>query len=338
MALLFTGSSYGTDECGDMYPIFTTPDHEFNEPPFGDCAIFFRELFNGDRAVMGPINNTVGFSDGIGMDAVMQQQPMCSFSIMDSDGACSDSYTFSGPDHAPDTHMFSHHVFDFFAVPYRVPEIQTQTLNKENVENAGRRSRTRAGVKVIYSHVIGQNINENKLVGDVIDYLTALKNSTHYPLFIRKGHKGLQMNEVDNALRTISAPKKSGDYAAIIQGGTYLTLDHGVNMSVKGLLARVWWIITNQYQESQQELLQENLVKSLGQCIEDDDHRVCSNGKTQRIVSVLQGYIDGIEIDDCEEAPAVEAFLKVFFDSNPGLQDVSGLSDAERQNYAQRGI
>ncbi|MEN8237500.1 MAG: hypothetical protein ABFQ95_08215 [Pseudomonadota bacterium] len=225
-------------------------------------------------------------------------------------------------------------ISDLFAPLRRTTQ---QYVGRENVENAQRRSRTKSAVEVIFRQVQGKNIAEDELLEEVIAYIKFLQTSDRHASFTRDNSECV-MNEVDNALRTINGPKKTpNDFGSILPGGHYLTLNDRTSMSIKGLLARTWWIITNQFQDDQREMLQESLVKALGQCIEDDDHRVCGNGKTQRIVSVLQGYVDGVEVDEWKSLPTVDIFLKgLFAPINEELQKVCRSDDEEeRQSYAQ---
>ncbi|MDP3532468.1 MAG: hypothetical protein Q8S31_04180 [Alphaproteobacteria bacterium] len=44
-----------------------------------------------------------------------------------------------------------------------------------------------------------------------------------------------------------------------------------------------------------------SLIVNLGQCIEDDGHRICEMGKMKRLVTALQGYIPGITLDAIDD-------------------------------------
>ncbi|MBP6985057.1 MAG: hypothetical protein KBB83_00515 [Alphaproteobacteria bacterium] len=211
-------------------------------------------------------------------------------------------------------------------------------VDRENVERADRHNKTRAAVEAIYAEMRSFPIDEKTQMDAVVAYLQKLKASNHYSSYKRKymdAGSALEMNEIDNALRTICAPRMTAlDFASINDGDVYLTLQDGTQMTVRGLLTRSWIYILNQT-EGLQLLLKDSLVRALGQCIEDDNHRVCSNGKSQRIVTTLQGYIEGIEMDDSEAIRTINEFIAVFLSNKQDkIIEMSEKPDDERLAYA----
>lgn len=61
-----------------------------------------------------------------------------------------------------------------------------------------------------------------------------------------------------------------------------------------------------------------SLVKALNDCIEDDDHRVCSVGQAERMILVLQGHDPDVVLDKLEESISVMDLQCQFFASNDG--------------------
>jgi len=217
-------------------------------------------------------------------------------------------------------------------------ELAQPFVDRENVERVDRHSKTRAAVEVIYAEMRSFPIDEKAQMDAVVAYLQELKESNHYSSYKRKymdAGSDLEMNEIDNALRTICAPRMTAlDFASINDGDVYLTLQDGTEMTVRGLLARSWTYILNQT-EGLQLLLKDSLVRALGQCIEDDNHRVCSNGKSQRIVTTLQGYIEGIKMDDSEAIRTINEFITVFLSNKQDkIIEMSEKQDDERLAYA----
>ncbi len=188
--------------------------------------------------------------------------------------------------------------------------IQNPQVDTENVMRSGRIPKTKQAIDVIYKHLKGQEISDEEMIVELITYLTNLQSSERYLSFERKGKS---MNEIDNAFTTLSGHAPGLSHFSIMEDKDYIILDDKTRVSVKTLLTRVWWIITRQYKDHEQEILKESLVKALGQCIEDDKHRVCDVGKTQRIATVLQGYLEGVKIDDyAESSPDPKKFLQGF--------------------------
>ncbi|MBP6985343.1 MAG: hypothetical protein KBB83_01980 [Alphaproteobacteria bacterium] len=109
------------------------------------------------------------------------------------------------------------------------------------------------------------------------------------------------------------------------------------------LLAQVWReiilfqdLLNQNNTASQRATMQISLVKALGQCIEDDGHRICHPGKTRRLLTVLQGYIPGIHIDNLDNPSVVD--FKASFENelfrtlNETMPDLSDLIVMQTRN------
>lgn len=65
------------------------------------------------------------------------------------------------------------------------------------------------------------------------------------------------------------------------------------------------------------------LIVNLGQCIEDDGHRICTKGKMKRLITALQGYIPNVTLDaiDNNDVPVVKDVFAAFYaDTNNSFQ------------------
>jgi len=186
-----------------------------------------------------------------------------------------------------------------------------EARNLENVMNAERMAKTKVSIGLIYSLLQGKKINEEVCIQEFRLYLEHLQKGTRHASFARRNG----MNEVDNAFYTLERSGHLEDHDSILRGDAqiYIHLEDGTPVTIKSLLAKTWWLINWQFKDKQQDVLKESLVRAIGQCIEDDGHRVCNVGKSQRITTVLQGYIEGIKTDDIEIAPEPNTFLSSFF-------------------------
>ncbi len=117
----------------------------------------------------------------------------------------------------------------------------------------------------------------------------------------------------------------------------YTHTDNDTPVTIKSLLSRTWWIILNNYQGNDQDTLKESLIRALGQCREDDGHRVCNIGRSQRIAIVLQGYMGGIKIDDYEQLPKPIEFMSAFLKSKAEeTQNITNEPKEKQIQYAQQ--
>ncbi|MBS0185545.1 MAG: hypothetical protein JSS34_04295 [Proteobacteria bacterium] len=149
---------------------------------------------------------------------------------------------------------------------------QEEARNLENVMKAARIQRTKESIETIYTLLRGHEIDEDLCIREFYLYLEHLKGGTRYVSFARRNG----MNEVDNAFFTLGRSDHPGDHDSILRDDAqiYINLDDGTPVTMKSLLAKTWWLINQKFNINQQGVLKESLVKALGQCIEDDGHRV----------------------------------------------------------------
>jgi hypothetical protein len=152
-------------------------------------------------------------------------------------------------------------------------------------------------------------------------------------LLRRRGSHGA--TELENALRTLEGQWVEGDLSPSLRSNEQFTAQD-VTFGMGDLCA---WVVAGIEQYRDQDPVKErqakanmthSLVLALAHCIEDDGHRVCGVGVSQRLLGVLQGYYDEVRIDPvtpgmllCElgaelerlhgENPPSEALLREFW-------------------------
>lgn len=206
-----------------------------------------------------------------------------------------------------------------------------QGQNLENVMDGERIRKTKQAIEHIYGLLKGKDTSEELCIQELQQHLEYLLKSEHYSKYFRPSNNG--MNEIDNARLTLQGP--AAGFPAILEEMVYITLDNDTPVTIKSLLAKSWWLITRQIKDKEQSIVKETLVKSLGQCIEDDGHRVCDVGKSQRITTALQGYIEGIKIDNFDTPPTPQTFLSAFFTpKQKEIEIVMSQTPEEQRLYA----
>lgn len=164
------------------------------------------------------------------------------------------------------------------------PSIFQDTVDQENVMEHGRISRVELAIRWLVD-----TYNDVPSEKESIRILTGISEK------ILKGEISQDETEIVNARRTLLDPSSSGDFSkAMIENPSYILGLPGVGQ----LAAMVWKRIHSEdYTPHVQENLRLSFVKALAHCIEEDGHRVCGVGQTQRLLQVLQGYESGIHID-----------------------------------------
>jgi hypothetical protein len=148
------------------------------------------------------------------------------------------------------------------------------------------------------------------------------------------------VTELENARQALTRPLRRGDYSRPITQNDRFKLSEEKSIGLAELNALVWEAVHGDGE------LVESLIHALGQCIEDDGHRVCGVGVTQRLTRFLQGRIDGIP----GEPPPVPSSLLCAFgeqlrrelgedvDPEPDQQDALAAAIRKRGDelYAER--
>ena len=100
----------------------------------------------------------------------------------------------------------------------------------------------------------------------------------------------------------------------------------GLLTSGKELIGRLW-IFASNLTEQEQTLAKESMITALSESSDQNGERVCNQGKTQRlIVAVLQGRLDGVNIDEIPVQVSGAQALPMFFNVK-ARQDIDNLED-----------
>lgn len=184
------------------------------------------------------------------------------------------------------------------------------TIDLENVMRSDRIARAQACVRVLLADE-GPN-GLDRATHDAIDHFFAeleaavrdgageLTIGERATLSRRRGRTG---RVIENARRTLDGPRMSDDYSdSLASGNVSMVMPEGA-IDVGDIAARVWRRIERHVSDTPEESAREqramrwSYLMALEQCIEDDGHRVCGVGLTERLVGVLQGYCPDIHAD-----------------------------------------
>ncbi|MEI8321114.1 MAG: hypothetical protein WCG05_03785 [Alphaproteobacteria bacterium] len=210
----------------------------------------------------------------------------------------------------------------------RAPQAQPrQQVDLENVMNARRIAASAVALKCLWDITPGFQLDP-EIVTIVGDYIASITD----PIFqkIRAGD-----TELNHALFVLSGHKNEarGDSDSLADNEIY-TSGTSTYFRMLGILGRVWHIIHSPEMAAHKDKLLHSFVTALTQCFDEEGyrgpHRICNVGKVQRLLSVLQGYVDGIRIDEVEEIPTVEKVLVELTSSlfNEGVPKVT-VSEAQ---------
>ncbi|MGN6671206.1 MAG: hypothetical protein ACTHJ4_06690 [Candidatus Nucleicultricaceae bacterium] len=219
--------------------------------------------------------------------------------------------------------IVNHHVGTTYAYPDQIADLSTQfqgitpvyqyayteedpSVDTENVMSADRQHAAQGSVPAVMRHTASlmrsDVVNhENELFREVVAYLNTMLSQKH-----KFKRENSTMDEVSNAIYALIGPKKGRDFPNFESVGE-ATMSGHTSVTMKSLLTRIWLTIKTYKNEKDRENLKHSLILALGQCIEKDGHRVCSVGKTQRLLSVLQGYLEGVDIDAYREKTEAKA-------------------------------
>jgi hypothetical protein len=99
--------------------------------------------------------------------------------------------------------------------------------------------------------------------------------------------------ELQHAQRTLSGRTRARDLSGPITSNEEFS-GGGATVRLGELCAQVWTAIHTEAREADRPMLREALLLALARCIEDDGHRVCGVGVSQRLVGVLRGHLEGL--------------------------------------------
>jgi hypothetical protein len=127
--------------------------------------------------------------------------------------------------------------------------------------------------------------------------------------------------ELENALRTLQGKHRIGDFAVAIRNKPPFKLQDGKSITLDELCAYEWTAI-ERYQapsgrledtERDQATMKQGIVMALAQCIEDDTHRVCGVGFSERLISVLAGHYPFVQVKFVTRAERETAVFREVF-------------------------
>jgi hypothetical protein len=120
-------------------------------------------------------------------------------------------------------------------------------------------------------------------------------------LFRTRGPQGT--TELEHARRTLFAPVRAGDYSEPVKRNSSYRIGSDDAIGVGTLCGLVWEYAcrfeapgkTKEQNAQEQQLIRHAVINALAQCIEDDGHRVCDVGITQRLTKLLSGRLPGLK-------------------------------------------
>jgi hypothetical protein len=176
--------------------------------------------------------------------------------------------------------------------PSRFQSLQTlENANLENVMNEGHIKGVAAVVQELRTLVGKKTLPVEKVVSELdalIEKLEAQRPEVPIGLYKERegGGDGLQRarwvlhRPKDAQMTFLSDPiEKNAPYKLV----------GGEKIGVGELVALAWAAIDTHPSAHERELMREALVSALAGCIEDDGHRVCNDGITQRLVKFFHG-------------------------------------------------
>lgn len=103
--------------------------------------------------------------------------------------------------------------------------------------------------------------------------------------------KDFTVPEKKSIRNTLSSPRSQFDLSDSLMSNSEYDDEFGL-----GQLAAAIWKLADQKPDDKENIVY-SFYKALAECIEEDGHRVCSIGISQRLVTVLQGYFDEVSVD-----------------------------------------
>lgn len=204
-----------------------------------------------------------------------------------------------------DNWMFS---FQEITPVTQVPYVyEDPSVDRENVMRGERQYAAQGSVPSVMRHTDGWmkpdiRAHEEELFNEVVGYLKSMLPQKH-----KFKRKESHLDEISNAIYALTGGRKANDFPNFLSPSEMTMQGGGAAITLKTLLARTWIAIKNHNNKQESENMKHSLILALGNCIEKDGHRVCAVGKTQRILSVLQGYVKGVDMDNLKDKTDVKS-------------------------------
>jgi hypothetical protein len=216
--------------------------------------------------------------------------------------------------------------------------LTTEAFNEENVMAEGRISAAAAAFQTLQAAV-----RRKPGLKAGLDRIEAqLKSIEESSAFARGPMARVRAGatELENARRTLSGSTAAGDYARSLRDNDAYG-SGAVHYGLGEMAGLVWAAIEEHADPGDRENLRHAFPLALARCIEDDGHRVCGVGISQRLIGVLQGYLPDIHIDTTPPGARLSELTRRFGEEHPrpsegDLATFFRLASAEgRENYAQ---
>ncbi|MFN7663110.1 MAG: hypothetical protein ACK5PQ_05285 [Alphaproteobacteria bacterium] len=191
-------------------------------------------------------------------------------------------------------------------------------VDRENVMNGERVSKTEKALKSLY-YLTHDFETPFDLIEKIKKHIVLLELTNKDNALFHRERAGA--SEISHAFHVLDGKKDNerGDYDSLKENNIYTHADDGKPpYRMLGILGRVWHLINHYHKDGssleenkkQRDLLRHSFVTALAQCFDEEGyrgaHRVCNVGKVQRLLTVLQGYFPGIEIDEVVPPVKVE--------------------------------
>jgi hypothetical protein len=145
--------------------------------------------------------------------------------------------------------------------------------------------------------------------------LTADQINRQFKDFIRYFDGLAPSEKKDRANLALRAPKSAQEFFGPLLDDIQFSI-RGFMLEGKELIARLWNFISS-LDQNEQPLAKEGIVTALSDSFAPSGDRVCNQGKTQRLcISVLQGRLRGVQIDNLEiPNPSLATSVNLFFEN-----------------------
>jgi hypothetical protein len=147
--------------------------------------------------------------------------------------------------------------------------------------------------------------------------------------------RAIRAREARHAIRTLEGGRLPGDFSEAIRRDEGDQLD-GTPVRMRALLALVQRGIAALESAPDRANAETSLALSLSRCIEDDGHRVCTVGISQRLLGVLQGYYPEVDLDLATPGALLSQLMQAFHREH-GERPSSGALQSMRETARQEG-
>ena len=169
-------------------------------------------------------------------------------------------------------------------------------MARANVHSGDRDSRTKNALTLLWQ----TRLNADQINGQFEDFICYFDGLAHSE---KKAQANLALRE----------PKRAQESFGPLLDNIQFSI-RGFMLEGKELIARLWNFISS-LDPNERPIAKEGILTALSDSFAPSGDRVCNQGKTQRLcISVLQGRLPGVQIDDIEiPNPDLATSLNLFF-------------------------